>query len=181
MPTEDNLTTLPLVDLTPDGIWTPSDFNETDPSLSFVDSSFDPPCLAQTVTTTSDQAGGTIDSHPIQGRVNICQTPHLTPSRRFSMMLQTHWMNPFPMMTSSMAATSFNTSDMDGLYYFDPSDIEHGDTFGGCAFHLMLEPQDAIDSHDVDTFLFTLDYDELRGTNEEFNSFAYVSCATTQD
>ena len=78
-------------------------------------------------------------------------------------------------------ATSSNTSDMDGLYYFDPSDIEHGDTFMGRAFHLTLEPQDAIDSHDVDTFLFTLDYDELRGTNEEFNSFAYMSHAATQD
>ena len=26
-------------------------------------------------------------------------------------------------------ATSSNTSDMDGLYYFDPSDIKHGNTF----------------------------------------------------
>ena len=51
MPTEEDLTTLPLVDIMPDGIWTPSDFNETDPGLSFVDSYFDPPCLAQMVAT----------------------------------------------------------------------------------------------------------------------------------
>ena len=78
-------------------------------------------------------------------------------------------------------ATSSNTSDTDGLYYFDPSDFEHGNTFMGCAFHLTLEPQDAIDSHDVNIFLFTLDYDELRGAHEEFDSFAYVSHAATQD
>ena len=60
-------------------------------------------------------------------------------------------------------ATSSHTSDTDGLYYFDPSDIEHGNTFMGHAFHLTMEPQDAIDSHDVNIFLFTLDYDELRG------------------
>ena len=51
MPTEEDLTTLPLVDIMPDGIWTPSDFNEPDPGLSFVDSYFDPPCLAQMVAT----------------------------------------------------------------------------------------------------------------------------------
>ena len=78
-------------------------------------------------------------------------------------------------------ATSSDTPDTDGLYYFDLSDIEHGNTFMGRAFHLTLEPQGAIDSHDVDIFLFTLDYDELRGAHEEFDSFAYVSRATTQD
>ena len=78
-------------------------------------------------------------------------------------------------------ATSSHTSDTDGLYYFDPSDIEHGGTFVGHAFHLTLDPQDAIDSHDVNTFLFTLNHDELRGANEAFDSFAYVSRATTQD
>ena len=78
-------------------------------------------------------------------------------------------------------ATSSDTPDADGLYYFDPSDIDHTNGFMGCAFHLTLELQDAIDSHDVDMFLFTLDYDELRGTHEEFDSFAYVSHAATQD
>ena len=33
----------------------------------------------------------------------------------------------------------------------------------------------------MSTFLFTLDYDELRGAHEDFNSFAYVSRAATQD
>ena len=51
----------------------------------------------------------------------------------------------------------------------------------GHAFHLTLEPQDAIDSHDIDIFFFTLDYDDLRGVHEEFNSFAYVSRVATQD
>ena len=58
MPTKDDLITLPLVDITTDGIWTPSDFNKTDPSLSFVDSYFNPHCLAQTVATTSGHSGG---------------------------------------------------------------------------------------------------------------------------
>ena len=58
MPTEENLVTLTLVDLTPDGIWTPSDFNEPDPGLFFLDSSFDSPCLAQMVATTFGHTGG---------------------------------------------------------------------------------------------------------------------------
>ena len=58
MPTEEDLVTLPLMDLTPDGIWTLSDFNEPDPGLSFVDSYFDSPCLAQMVATTFGQTGG---------------------------------------------------------------------------------------------------------------------------
>ena len=76
---------------------------------------------------------------------------------------------------------SSDTPDADGLYYFDPSNIDHVSGYMGHAFHLALEPHDAIDSHDVDIFLFTLDYDELRGAHEDFDSFAYVSCATTQD
>ena len=180
MPTEDDLTTLPLVDLTPDGIWTPSDFNKTNPSLSFVDSSFDPPCLAQTVATTSDQAVG---DHRLASDTGEGQrTPDPTPDPITEIFYDAPDTLDEPIPNDDIFhATSSNTSDMDGLYYFDPSDIEHGDTFMGRAFHLTLEPQDAIDSHDVDTFLFTLDYDELRGTNEEFNSFAYMSCATTQD
>ena len=57
MPTEEDLTTLPLVDIIPDGIWVPSDFNEPIPGLSFVNSYFDPPCLAQMVATTFTQEG----------------------------------------------------------------------------------------------------------------------------
>ena len=77
---------------------------------------------------------------------------------------------------------SSDSSDMDGLYYFDPSNIDHVTGFVGCAFHLTLDPDDAIDSHDADRFLFTLDYyDELQGAHEEFDSFAYVSHAAIQD
>ena len=50
MPTEEDLNTLPVVDITPDGVWVPSDYNEHDHGLSFADSSFNPPCLAQNVT-----------------------------------------------------------------------------------------------------------------------------------
>ena len=49
MPTKEDLATLPIVDLMPNGICNPSNFNEPDPGLSFVDSSFDPPYLAQMV------------------------------------------------------------------------------------------------------------------------------------
>ena len=78
-------------------------------------------------------------------------------------------------------ATSSDPPNEDGLYYFDPSNIDHAKEFVRSAFHLTLEPQDAIDSHDVDIFLFTLDYDKLRGAHEDFDSFAYVSRAATQD
>ena len=45
------------MDITPDGIWIPSDFNEPDLGLSFVNSYFNPPCLAQMVATTFTQEG----------------------------------------------------------------------------------------------------------------------------
>ena len=59
MPTEEDLDTLPIADLTPYGIWIPSDFNETEPGLSFVDSHFDPPCLTQYATSIISPAGET--------------------------------------------------------------------------------------------------------------------------
>ena len=154
---------------------TPSDFNKTDPGLSFVDSFFDPPCLAQTVATTSDQTGGDnkLASNTGEGQ----STPDPTPDPITEVFYDTE---PIP-DDDIFHATSSNTSDTDGLYYFDPSDTKYGDTFMGRAFHLTLEPQDAIDSHDVNTFLFTLNYDELRGAKEDFDSFAYMSCAATQD
>ena len=180
MPTEDDLTSLPLVDLTPDGIWTPSDFNEMDPGLSFVDSHFDPPCLAQTIATTSDHTRGDKELTSHTGETHSMSDPKPDPiTEIFYDAPET------PDASTSdddiFHATSSHTSDTEGLYYFDPSDTEHGTTFVGRAFHLTLDPQDAIDSHDVDTFLFTLDHDELRGANEAFDTFAYVSHATTQD
>ena len=51
LPTEEDLATLPIVDVTPDGVWCPSDFNETDQGLSFGDSLFDPPCFAHKAST----------------------------------------------------------------------------------------------------------------------------------
>ena len=54
----------------------------------------------------------------------------------------------------------------DGLYYFDPSDLDHITDFVGHAFYLTLDPDDVIDSHDVNKFLFMLDHDELRGAHK---------------
>ena len=78
-------------------------------------------------------------------------------------------------------AMLLDTLDTDRLYYFDPSNLDHVAEFVGRVFHFTLDFNNAIDSHDVDTFLFMLDYDELQGAHEEFNSFAHVSCAATQD
>jgi hypothetical protein len=46
LPTAEDMTTLPIIDITPDGIWVPSEFNDNH-SLQFDD----PPILAQTVQT----------------------------------------------------------------------------------------------------------------------------------
>jgi hypothetical protein len=53
LPSEEDLATLPMIDITPDGVWCPSNFNETEKGLSFTDSHFDPPCFAQLSTTTA--------------------------------------------------------------------------------------------------------------------------------
>ena len=63
----------------------------------------------------------------------------------------------------------------DGLCYFDHSDLDHITDFKGHAFYLTLDPNDAIDSQDIDKFLFMLDHDGLRGAHEAFDLFAYVS------
>ena len=49
---EKDLNTLPIVDITPYGVWLPSEFNKTDHSLSFADYLFDPPLFAQKGETT---------------------------------------------------------------------------------------------------------------------------------
>jgi hypothetical protein len=50
MPSEDDLASLPIIDITPPGLWIPSDFNESDKGLSFLDPLFDSHSLAQAVT-----------------------------------------------------------------------------------------------------------------------------------
>jgi hypothetical protein len=52
MPTTDDLANLPIFDITPEGVWIPSDFNESHHGLSFGDSSFS--SLAQKVTCHPD-------------------------------------------------------------------------------------------------------------------------------
>ena len=78
-------------------------------------------------------------------------------------------------------AMQSDTMDTDGLYYFDPTNLNQVAGFVGCAFHLTLDSDDVIDSCNVGKFLFLLNYDKLQGAHEEFDSFAYVSHAATQD
>ena len=85
MPTEDDLVTLPLVDITPDGIWTPSAF-KSDPGLSFVDSYFNPPCLAQMVLSTFAQEGEEKGLISNTGEAPSTSNPTDGPSLRSSMM-----------------------------------------------------------------------------------------------
>ena len=128
MPTKDDLTTLPLVDLTPDGIWTPSDFNETDPRLSFIDSYFDPPCLAQTVATTTDQARGKKGLTSNTGESQSMSDPTSDPITEIFYDVPDTLDEHTP-DDDIFHATSSDTIDMDSLYYFDPFNIEHGNTF----------------------------------------------------
>ena len=90
--------------------------------------------------------------------------------------------DPMPDKNNAFHAMHLDTINVDGLYYFDPSNLDQEVTgFVECAFHLMLDPNDIIDSHNVDKFLFMLDYDELWEAHKEFGSFAYGSHAATQD
>jgi hypothetical protein len=52
LPTTDDLANLPIVDITPKGVWIPLDFNKTHHSLSFGDLSYS--SLAQKVTCHPD-------------------------------------------------------------------------------------------------------------------------------
>ena len=143
MPTEEDLTTLPIMDLTPDGIWTPSDFNETYPGLSFVDSHFDPPCLAQIVATSVISTTG---EDPGASNMTANSIPDI-----FYNSIPDIFYNASDMILDD-AITQDTHPDMDNLYYFDPSDLDYVPDFVGHAFHLTLDPNGAIDSHDVDSF-----------------------------
>ena len=165
------------MDITPDGIWTPSDFNEPDPGLSSVDSYFDPPCLAQMVVTTIMQEGE--GEGPTSNTGEDPSTPGPTEDTLYKTFYDMQTDSPHD--EDVFHVTSPEARDTDDLYYFDPSDNEHASDFMGRTFHLTLEPHNAINSHDVDIFLFTLDYNKIRGAHEDFDSLAYVSHAATQD
>jgi hypothetical protein len=71
--------------------------------------------------------------------------------------------------------------DSHGLHFSDPSDHIEGFGFVGHAFCLSLNYDKVIDSADVSHFLMQLDHTELRGENENLDSFACVSRAAIQD
>jgi hypothetical protein len=71
--------------------------------------------------------------------------------------------------------------DPQGLHYFDSSDHIAGFGFIGHAFRLSIDYNKVIDSANVLKFLMKLDHAELRGENEDFDSFAHVSRAAIQD
>jgi hypothetical protein len=70
---------------------------------------------------------------------------------------------------------------LDDGHLFDPLDSNETCGFISWAFHLSLHQDAIIDSMDVDRFLMDLDHAELRGEQEDFNSFTYVSRAVIQD
>jgi hypothetical protein len=169
LPTDDDLANLPIVDITLDGVWCPSDFNETDQGLSFRDSFFDPPCFAQMATTLAGDhfhdavpsltaTTSELESAPTADPTSVSIPP----------------VHPPPVEDDVFHDTQTDLLPDDG-YFFDPSDGTMDLGFVGRAFHLSLDPTMAIDSTDVDRFLMTLDHAELRGDHEDFDSLAYVS------
>jgi hypothetical protein len=142
MPTEHDLATLPIIDITSAGLWVPSDHNETDFGFSFADTNFDSTRAAQNLTMD-----------PLD-------------TETFFNSQSTH--------TDDQPVT--NDFSVDNTVFHDArNDLDTK------AFHLSINYDKIMDSATVDSFLGQLNYAELRGDHEEFDTFAYASCAAIQD
>jgi hypothetical protein len=139
MPTEHDLASLPIVDITSTGLWVPSDHNETNFGFSFMNTNSEFIRNAQTFTTDTLE------------------------NERFFDSQSTH-------------PEDQPVSDDDDTAFYDACD-----DMATKAFHLSIDYDKIIDSETVDSFLGQLDYAELRGDHEEFDTFAFGSCAAIQD
>ena len=167
--TAEDLATLPIVDITPDGVWCPSDFNETGRGLSFTDSGFDPTCFAQLATV--DDTATELFHDAVPNIPDLYPMPTTNPT-------------PIPPPCTDDDPIFHDAQDHllpnDG-HFFDPADSTEHFGFIGRAFHLSLDPSTVIDSVDVDRFLMQLDHTELRGDHEDFDSFAYISRTASEE
>jgi hypothetical protein len=139
MPTEHDLASLPIVDITSAGLWVPSGHNETDFGFSFADTNFDSTRTAQISTMDPLDNETFFDS----------QSTH----------------------TEDQPVTD----DDDTVFHDANDDLDTK------ASHLSIDYKKIMDSETVDSFLGQLDYAKLRGDHEEFDTFAYASCAAIQD
>jgi hypothetical protein len=178
MPTEEDLAMLPIVNITPSGVWVPSDFNDTDRGLSFSNPIFDPISLAQTATQ-EDSADALLEAcltaTQDQGLLTKAKSEFYDAHKDV-----TPAGNPAP-EESNFHDTTGDLNQGDELHFFDPSDETESYNFPGKAFHLSINDDKVIDSTTIDSFLSQLDHAKLRGDHEEFDSFAYVSRAVIQD
>jgi hypothetical protein len=183
LPTDEDLATLPIVDITPDGVWCPSEFNETGKGLCFGDSLFDPPCLAQMTNTTVNTATTELFHDAVPALLDLPTDPDAKPMEDPDVQ-PTEDPDPEPRDDDPNHYT-FHDAQAELLpddgHFFDPSDGTTDFGFIGRAFHLSLDPTRMIDSMDVDHFLMTLDHMELRGDKEDFDSFAYISRAADME
>jgi hypothetical protein len=139
MPTEHDLASLPIVDITSAGLWVPSDHNETDFGFTFADINSEFTRHAQTSATDPLGHETFFDSH--------CTHPEDQPV----------------------------TENDDTIFHNACEDLDTN------AFHLSIDYDKIIDSATVDSFLEQLDYAELWGDHEEFDTFVYASRAAIQD
>jgi hypothetical protein len=172
--TEEDIATLPILYITPDVFWCPSNFNETDRGLSF-----NPPCLAQMMTTTMEDVTNEVFHDAIPDLQNIALDPDTEPMvDPTAMTVPEMTPNPVP-CDSDPDDPIFHDAQTDLLldegHFFDSSDGTTAFGFVGQAFHLSMDPMAVIDLVDVDCFLMTLDHAELRRDHEDFNSFGYIS------
>jgi hypothetical protein len=157
LPTSAELETLPIVDITPEGVWVPSEYNDGHPGLSFGDSCF----LAQTSQTTpSIPITKQEDADVFHDAIGE-DSPDTGPPTFHDVSGD----NPF----------------LDGGHYFDPADSTFDHDHPGRAFHLTLDGSIKIPSESVDHFLMTLSHEELRGNNNVFDSLTYISRAAIID
>jgi hypothetical protein len=184
MPTESDLETLPIVDITSPGLWLPSEHNETDNGLSFEDPIFDPSRVAQHAShhktaTNHGSADGLETEEDVpttDGRLEHTELPG-TSTRPT--------MDPTPAPMNLDTPLHFFDA-MDDLDLYGPCSFDHSKPsleshHDSQVFHLSIDYDKMLTSSTVDSFLSQLNYAELRGDNEDFDTVAYASRAAIID
>jgi hypothetical protein len=178
LPTEHDLETLPIVDITSPGLWMPSEHNEINHGLSFEDPIFVPYHAAQHTANH----GTTATLHSLASGELIPTTDvrlgHTTRGRTTTRLDESRTPEPPSITTRPGADPTPTPLDPDiPLHFFDARD--ELDLHGPCSFdhsnpstdipldshvfHLSIDYEKVIASSDVNSFLEQLDFAELRG------------------
>jgi hypothetical protein len=183
LPTEHDLETLPIVDITSPGMWMPSEHNEVDHGLSFHDPIFDPSRIAQTVVQHHEFSQITTTPTLDTGKGTPTKDARMDGDKRRNERMPTRTPGSIEDPTAEPPDLDEDLPFFDAVETLDPDGPRPDAPLSeSLAFHLSIDYDKVIlASSDVDAFLEQLDYTELRGDNEEFDTFAYASRAAIND